>query len=921
MRPIKLTISAFGPYSNKVELDMEQLGSSGLYLITGDTGAGKTTIFDAVTFALYGEASGDGREPSMMRSKYAQPNTETYVELTFLYAGKQYTVRRNPDYDRPAKRGGGITNQKKDAQLTYPDGRVVTKVTEVNNALINILGIDRNQFSQIAMIAQGDFLKLLRADTKVRQPIFRKLFKTENYQTLQDKLKSESGALNRQCEALKNSVKQYINGVMCDEDDVLFEQLLNAQKGLMTINDTVELIEKILDQDVQNEQTIDSQLAEIDKKLEKVNAQLGRAEEYKKTEKSLELAQNLQNEKLPQKNQLKEILQSEKDKQPLRESVDKEVALLEAELEQYEVLDKMEAEQLQIEKELKSKCAERDNELQKSEKLKKSIELTKAEQKSLEKSGEEKEKLTHQKEQVSLRRQALNALKNEVEKYFDLQKQLSVAQQKYKILSQNAENLHADFTVQNKAFLDEQAGILAQTLQDDVPCPVCGSTTHPCIAQMSANAPTKQQLELLKQADEEAQKKSGEASNTAGRLNALLSAQEQLVDKQITELFGKCSIEEIADKITEQLQAVNNSIAELETKIEVEEKNIARKSELDILIPNMDKDFELAEKSVSALNEVIASTSTRKNETEKQIQQFAEKLKFESKKSALDYVNNLKAKKNAMAIALKKAEDDFSACEKVLLELNGTIQQLKKQLEQTDKSDFETAQTQKLELINDKTKLSQSQKVIHTRVSTNSNALQNIKEKSTDLATVEEKWMWVKSLSNTANGNISGKEKIMLETYVQMTYFDRIIARANTRFMMMTGGQYELVRQQIAQNNSSQTGLELDVIDHYNGTIRSVKTLSGGESFKASLSLALGLSDEIQSSAGGIQLDTMFVDEGFGSLDEESLQQAINALATLTDGNRLVGIISHVAELKEKIETQIVVTKQKSGGSTAKIIC
>jgi len=211
-------------------------------------------------------------------------------------------------------------------------------------------------------------------------------------------------------------------------------------------------------------------------------------------------------------------------------------------------------------------------------------------------------------------------------------------------------------------------------------------------------------------------------------------------------------------------------------------------------------------------------------------------------------------------------------------------------------------------------------KTIYSRITSNKASLDNILKKLNEIKTVEEKWIWIKSLSNTANGNLSGKEKIMLETYIQMTYFDRIINRANTRFMVMSGGQYELKPRKEAENNRSQSGLELDVIDHYNGTERSVKTLSGGESFKASLSLALGLSDEIQSSAGGIKLDTMFVDEGFGSLDDESLAQAIKALSSLAEGNRLVGIISHVSELKDKIDKQIVVKKEKTGGSNISIV-
>lgn len=269
---------------------------------------------------------------------------------------------------------------------------------------------------------------------------------------------------------------------------------------------------------------------------------------------------------------------------------------------------------------------------------------------------------------------------------------------------------------------------------------------------------------------------------------------------------------------------------------------------------------------------------------------------------------------------LKKVETEYADLEKELAGLKGKIDQLEKQLESKEDIDTEKLLEEKNALTEKKTELTEKSETISTRIYTNNRAQENISKKATELTTIEEKWTWVKALSNTANGNISGKEKIMLETYIQATFFDRIIDRANTRLMVMSGGQYELVRRQEASNYRSQSGLELDVKDHYNGSIRNVKTLSGGESFKASLSLALGLSDEIQSNAGGIKLDTMFVDEGFGSLDEESLQQAIKALADLSEGNRLVGIISHVAELKEKIDKQVIVTKEKTGGSKVSIV-
>jgi exonuclease SbcC len=249
MRPLSLKISAFVPYSGITEFDFEKLGKGGLYLITGDTGAGKTTIFDAITYALYGEPSGKNREVSMLRSKYADPATPTEVELTFSYRDKKYTVKRNPEYERESKRGGGLTKQLANAEITYPDGKIITKIKDVDSAIKEIIGIDRNQFCQIAMIAQGDFLKLLLAPTKERMEIFRHIFKTELFQNLQDRLKKESGKLADQCDDLNKSINQYIAGIACDEDNNDFSEVQKAKKGDLTTEDTILLLERIISDD------------------------------------------------------------------------------------------------------------------------------------------------------------------------------------------------------------------------------------------------------------------------------------------------------------------------------------------------------------------------------------------------------------------------------------------------------------------------------------------------------------------------------------------------------------------------------------------------------------------------------------------------------------------------------------------------
>ena len=231
MRPIRLVMSAFGPYAGRTELELSKLGTSGLYLITGDTGAGKTTIFDAIAFALYGEASGTAREAGMLRSQYADITTPTEVELTFEYKGRQYVLRRNPEYTRPRTRGDGLTTEKAGAELHYPDGRVETRLKDVNRAIVEIMGVDRNQFAQIVMIAQGDFLKLLIAPTEERKKIFQKIFRTERFQLLQDKLKAESNALKNEHEKVSSGLRQYMEGIVCAADSPFADAVKNARSG------------------------------------------------------------------------------------------------------------------------------------------------------------------------------------------------------------------------------------------------------------------------------------------------------------------------------------------------------------------------------------------------------------------------------------------------------------------------------------------------------------------------------------------------------------------------------------------------------------------------------------------------------------------------------------------------------------------
>lgn len=921
MRPIKLTVSAFGPYAGKTVLELDKLGKNGLYLITGDTGSGKTTIFDAITFALYGEASGENRDPSMLRSKYADDDTPTEVELVFEYAGKIYTVKRNPEYDRPSKRGTGVTRQKAEAQLSLPDGNLITKTKDVTNTISDIMGIDRNQFSQIAMIAQGDFLKLLLAPTEDRKQIFRRIFKTGLYQELQDRLKAESSRLNEEYTELKRSISQYVKSLFFDPDYGLDTDLIKAKEGMLPIADIIELVERTLVRDKENKEKLETRIKELDKEIEKINTLLGQAGEIKRARDSLSKESKELAEKQTALTGLENAFKAQQDKQQEREALTQLIATSREKLpayDEYESLKKTRESKIKTLEESIQKKNSLDEDLNN---LTESIQSLKAELESLKDAETNKLKLDNLKENLKERQKKLKAFEKSLSEYEENLKELTKVQEEYIKASELANKAHTKYMHMNQSFLDNQAGILASKLMEGDPCPVCGSITHPFLATKSEEAPSEADLKKAKSAYDQAQVKVNELSGSAGSIKGIVKEKKETLTLQGVELFGECTCEEMRGKVNDALLIADREEKQLKKDIQKEEKRFNRYVELSKTIPQKESERETKIQEIREVDNKIASLQTDVNNNDNLINKKKNELQFESKSLAQKEIKQLEKKKDEMQKAFDAAQKEFTKCKSDVDEIQGRIKALTEQLKEAKEIDADKEEQKKNDRQTEKRVLNEKNSTVQTRIHTNQSALENIKKQGDAMCEVEKKWTWVKALSNTANGNISGKEKIMLETYVQMTYFDRIIARANVRLMTMTGGQYELKRRIESDNNRSQSGLELDVIDHYNGTERSVKTLSGGESFKASLSLALGLSDEIQCSAGGIQLDTMFVDEGFGSLDDESLQQAMKVLAGLTQGNRLVGIISHVSELKERIDKQIVVTKEKSGGSKVQIVC
>lgn len=919
MRPIKLTLSAFGPYAGETVLELDKLGKGGLYLITGDTGAGKTTIFDAIAFALYGQPSGDNREAGMFRSKYAEAETPTFVELVFEYRGETYTIRRNPEYERKKSRGEGTTDEKANAELIYPDGRVITKVKEADKAIAEIMGIDRTQFSQIAMIAQGDFLKLLLASTDERKKIFQKLFNTQEFFTLQRRLKNAADELEIAYRSAESSIRQYVDGIVCDEQSVLAGSMERAKTGGAPVAETIALLERLNGEDEAAEKSLAEKTAACEKQLFAIEKRLAQAEERRKSEATLkEASENLAAES--EKNiALVAAEETAKKRAGEEEEYGNIAARLNAELPRYR------EREIALENcaKLSASIADEKSRLETGEKyvrdLEAALQSKKEELKSLQNAAAEKAELDAARKSAEERSKALNELHLALTEIGRAEAELTRAQEDFKEKYVAAEAKRKRFEAGNAAYLSAQAGILAETLKEGEPCPVCGALNHPKKACKPEAAPTKETLDSMDKWCKNAEKAASDASAEAGKKKAVLIEKKTAAQAKAKQILGAEEYDKIVPALNAALPEIAANLQKIAAQIAAAEAKIRQKNEAESQIEKSESNLQKAKEKIALLKEQSAANAASLAENQKRASELKTALKFGSEAEARAEISKAAQKKTEIEAAVEAAEKARRESDTKIAACKAAIDTAKKNLAGATVISEEAETARKEQLTAEKTFLGEQSKNVAARLRSNQVALKNIRAKSGAAEEIERRRQFVKNLSDTANGTLSGKEKVMLETYVQAHYFERIIERANVRFMVMSGGQYELKRSETAENNKSQSGLDLSVIDHYNGSERSVKTLSGGEAFKASLSLALGLSDEIQSSAGGIKLDTMFVDEGFGSLDEESIAQAMKALSSLSEGERLVGIISHVGELKEKIDKQIVVTKMPSGGSKAEI--
>ena len=876
MRPLNLTMAAFGPYAGQATVDFSVLGTSGLYLITGDTGAGKTTIFDAITYALYGEASGESRESSMLRSKYAAPETPTFVELTFLNGGKAYTVRRNPEYTRPKTRGTGTTVQKADAELTLPDGRIITKARDVTAAVTDIVGVDREQFARIAMIAQGEFRKLLLAQTDERKAIFRQIFHTGQYQALQNRLKEEAAALDRQCGELEAGLRQAAGSIRCDAPETLPDAL--DTDALLAALDTLLYADEAALTQAQAEH------AETETQREQVLSDLGKAEALEAARGKLAEAESAWTEAQAEMKAAQAALDTATASQPEIQSRRQGITRLEDALRRYEQLDTLRAQAEAERKRLAQKRSDLDAARARTDAAAKALETARGKLSGQPKLAVAAAQAGHAQDAAAQRCTQLAALETQRQQCAELETALTAAQAEYQKAAEAAQAALAHYGAQNRAYLDAQAGILARTLVPGQPCPVCGATEHPCPAAAPEQAPDAAALKRALSDSDRAQKTAAERSAQAAGLRGQLDAVRGALAQSCRALTPPLDPDTLAETLPALRAAAARDAEALAAQHTAQQQALSALQALEAGLPAQEEALRRQQADIQERAQELSARAARCAELDAEAERRAQELPHENRAAAQRALVETRTQCEALQQALDTARERSSAAQSVRAE------QLQKQVSTCD-----------------------------ARLEQNRAARTAIDTRRQQHAAVRARWQWVHALAATANGAVPGKEKIMLETYIQTAYFDRILGRANTRLLIMSGGQYELRRCARAGDNRSQTGLELEVIDHYNGTARSVKTLSGGETFAASLSLALGLSDEVQATAGGVQLEAMFVDEGFGSLDSEALQQALAALVGVSGGSRIVGIISHVAELKDRIDRQIIVTKDRSGGSRVQV--
>ena len=923
MKPLKLTMSAFGSYAGKNVIDFTGQ-QQGIFLITGDTGAGKTTIFDAITYALYNQTSGGERNGNMMRSQYARPETETYVELEFLYRGQTYRVRRNPDYKiTKTLKNGKIREQKvpHSVELTLPDGTVFPEKKNATDAkIIEILGLTADQFSQIVMIAQGDFLKLLYTKSDERKMIFSKLFRTDIYWKIQENLRRKSMEMDERIQ----------------ENDRAFEQEKSRiiplpESEELPLDELVERLRERLKDALKEQNLRRANVEELNKKItkyEEINKLFVSLEKIRQNGKELEARQAESKERRQQIENARKadkVLVAEqqnlRQQQEVEQSAQAIAKMTETLANDQEMFETLKTQQQEAEAKQKREAADIQKKmlaLEQSFPSYEALQNARSEEQQAKKVWEDLGKTSE--ESFHKKKAGIAALKEQQKQQEQVVEQ---TKKNWEQTSLGASESAKHYEHMYEAFLKEQAGILAENLSAGCPCPVCGSTVHPDPAKLSDHAVTELEVEQAKKTRAAAEEKRDlayaafEAEKTEKQKLAQAVEKEE-ADFVLAQTIAKqqrkeaeqnyVSLQKIAEQIREKL--VYPSLAEAKKQYAAMQKALAAAEQE--IERKRQKVSELAEAMNTLKGQKLAEEENQKTakklaaKTEKEYAKLLEKSGFVSEETY-----HLAILPERSRSKLEREEKEY---ESQCLRQQSEQKLLEKQV--SGKTYTDTTELNE-QLKAEKQALKEAEKTymeLHTAYENDRSVLQNCAVYLEKGKKLESEDQVIKSLSKTANGRLSGSAKIDFETYIQRQYFKQIIHEANKRLLTMSNHQFILkLKEEANTGRKTNEGLDLSVYSLVTDSERDVKTLSGGESFLAALAMALGLSDIVERSAGAIHPDMMFIDEGFGSLDAQSRQQAIEVLGELAGDSRMVGIISHVTELKEQIDRKLVVSRTDKG--------
>ena len=794
-----------------------------------------------------------------------------------------------------------------------------------------IIGLDYNQFSQIVLIAQGQFTKLLNASTEERSRIFRKLFRTQRYAQLQERLQAEASALNQQRTAQNAKLDSLLGGLQFSPEDPDAEALraLCAQ----TVPETaLALLDALTARQAAALEEVGTALQATEAQLDTVQQQLGAAAQAQRLAQQLAARQAELAAAKPALDAARAEAGRHAGDAAQLDALTAQVTQAQSALAAYDALDTLCRQQTEARDAARLAAAQAHKRRTQLDSLNAALAAAETELAALADADTRLLALQNRSAQLTQRGEALAKLE---QRLADCQRQAKAAhkaQENYRTAAAAQDEARARRDALERAFLDAQAGLLAESLTEGAPCPVCGSTHHPARALLPHTAPTQAQVEAARQAAAEADRQAQNAS--AAAQSALAAANEAktslrrdaetLLPERFTTPEGTVPLTFalMTNVLAEENTALQAAQTDCKAQCRQAEADCRRKAQLEADRQAKTRQRPALEQAAAEADRSAAAQNASADALESQIAERRAALPYPRRADAQAALDKLEADRSALRTGmdtaqrkLKQAEQTVAAAEAAVEAL--TAQQTAAQKELPARS-AEELTAQQTALTAAREALRSREKQLSAQLLPNRKTAAQYRAAAEARQTLESRWQWVSALAATAGGTLTSKQKIKLEAYIQMNYLDHILRYANTRLMQMTAGQYELERIG-AENQRSQSGLDLGVIDHYNGTRRSVKTLSGGESFKASLALALGLSDEVQSSAGGIRLDTLFLDEGFGSLDEESLELAIRVLSGLTEGDRLVGIISHVGALKDRIDRQVVVHKARTGGSTVEL--